>query len=56
MGCSDILSVDTQGLLVDLVLIRLMDNAFNGMFSDPFCRYTGLTGRSSFNQVGGHGF
>ena len=37
MGCSDILSVDTQGLLVDLVLIRLVDMGFNRMFSDPFC-------------------
>ena len=35
MGCSQILAVDIQGLLVDLGLIRFVDMGFNGMFSDP---------------------
>ena len=56
MGCSQILTVGTQGLQVNLVLIRLVDMGFNGMFSDSYCRYTGPTGKSGFNQVGGHGF
>ena len=43
MGCSQILAVDIQGLLVDLGLIRFVDMGFNGMFSDPHCRYTGST-------------
>ena len=33
---------------MELVLIRLMDMGFNGMFSDPHCRYTGGSG---FNQT-----
>ena len=56
MRCSHILTVGTQGLQVNLVLIRLMDMGFNEMFSYPHCRYTGPTGKSGFNQVGGHGF
>ena len=27
---------------MDLVLIKLVDMSFNGMFSDPHCMYTGL--------------
>ena len=42
MGCSQILSVGTHGLHVDLSLIRLVDMGFNGMFPDPLCRYTVL--------------
>ena len=30
MGCSQILTGGTQGLQVDLVLIRLVDRRFNG--------------------------
>ena len=41
---------------MNLVLIRLVDMAFSGMFSDPHCRYTGPTCESGFNQIGGHGF
>ena len=35
MGCSQILTVCIQDLQVDLVLIRLVDRGFNGMFSNP---------------------
>ena len=41
---------------MDLVLIRLVDMGFNVMFSDPHCRYTGSTGGSGYNLIGGHGF
>ena len=40
--------------ILDLVLIRLEDMSFNGMFSDPHFRYTGPEGGSGFNQIGGH--
>ena len=56
MGCSHILTVGIQGLYVDLVLIRLVDMGFNGMFSYPHCRYTLDIGGSGFKQIGGHGF
>ena len=56
MGCSQIFTVGMQDLLVDLVLIRLVDRGFNGMFSNPHCMYTGSTGGSGFNQIGGQGF
>ena len=56
MGCSQILFVGIPFLQVDLVLFRFVDMGFNGMFSDPFCRYTGLTSESVFNQIGGQGF
>ena len=40
-----------------LVLNRLVDMGFNGMFSYPHCRYTGTIGGPVFNnQIGGHGF
>ena len=54
MGCSQILTVGIHDLNVDLVLIRLMDMGFNGMFSNPHCRYTRPTYGYSFNQIGGH--
>ena len=41
---------------MDLVLITLVDKGFNGMFSNPHCRYTWLTAGSSFNHIGGHEF
>ena len=41
---------------MDLVLIRLVDMSFHGMFSDRHCRYTGPTGGSGFNQISGHEF
>ena len=41
---------------MDLVLIKLVDLSFNGVFLDPHCRYTQPTGGSSFNQTGGHEF
>ena len=41
---------------MDLILIRLVDMSFQGMFSDPHCRYAGPTGGSGFNQIGGHEF
>ena len=56
MGCSQILTVGIHGLQVDLVLIRWMDMGFNGIFSDPYCRYTGTTSRFGFNQIGGWEF
>ena len=37
---------------MDLVLIRLEDMSFNGMFSDLYCRYRGPTAGSGFNQIG----
>ena len=45
-----------QGPQVDLILIRLVDMSFQGMFSDPHYRYAGPTGGSDFNQIGGHEF
>ena len=56
VGCSQILTVYIQGLQVDLVLYRLVDMDFSGMFSDPHCIYTRPTGRPGFIQIGGHGF
>ena len=53
MGCSQILTIDMQGRQVNLVLIRLVDMSFHGMFSDRHCRYAGPTGGSDFNQIGG---
>ena len=35
MGCSQNHSLGTQGLQVDLILIRLVDMGFNEFFSDP---------------------
>ena len=35
MGYSEILTAGIQELHVDLVLIRLVDMSFNGMFSNP---------------------
>ena len=55
-GFPQILAVGRQGLQVDLVLIRLVDMGFNGMFSYSCCGYTEPTGGSFFNLVGGHGF
>ena len=55
-GCSQILTEGIHGIHVDLVLIRLVDMGFRGMFSDPYCRCTGPTYVSGFNQTGGHGF
>ena len=43
MGGSKIFTVYIQGLQKYLLLIRLIDMGFNGMFSDPHCRYIGLT-------------
>ena len=37
MGCSQIHTVGIQRLQLDLILIRLEDMGFNGMFSDPHC-------------------
>ena len=56
MGCSQIFTVGIEVLQLDLVLIRLGDMSFNGMFSDLYCRYTGPEGGSGFNQIGGHDF
>ena len=56
MGCSQTLTVGTKGVQVDLVMIRLVDTGFNGMFSNPPCRYTRLRGESDFNKIGGHEF
>ena len=39
-----------------LVLIRLVDMGFKGMFSDSLCMCTRPTGGSDFNQTGEHGF
>ena len=47
VGCSQILTVPT-GLQVDLVLIRLVDVGFSGMFSDPHYTYM-PTGGFGFN-------
>ena len=41
---------------MNLVLIRLVDMGFSGLFSDPHCRYLGPTCGFGFNQIGGHGF
>ena len=43
MGCSQILTVDIKGLQKNLLLIRLVNMGFNGMFSDLHCIYKGLT-------------
>ena len=51
MGCSHILTIGTQCLQVDLVLIRLVDMGFNGMFTYPHYRYTVPTGGSGFNHT-----
>ena len=40
MGCSQILTIGIQDLEVDLLLFRLVDMRFNGMFSNPHYRYT----------------
>ena len=56
MRCSQILTTDIQSLQVDLVLIRLVDMDFIEMVTDPHCGYTGPTGGSYVNQIGGHGF
>ena len=45
-----------HGLQVGVMLIRLVDMGFSEMFSDPHCGYTGPTGGSYVNQIGGHGF
>ena len=50
------LTVDTQVLLLDLVLISLVDMSSNWMFSYPHCRYTVPAAGSGFNQFGGHEF
>ena len=34
---------------MDLVLIRLVDMDLSGMFSNPYCIYTGSTDGSGFN-------
>ena len=39
-----------------MVLIRLVDICFSGVFSDPHCKYTRPEGGSGFNQIGGHNF
>ena len=36
---SQILTIGIQGPQVDVMLIRLVDMGFSGMFSDPHCRY-----------------
>ena len=54
VGCSLIITVGIQGLQVDLVLIRLVDIGYSGMFSDPHCMYTRLISGFDFNQIGGH--
>ena len=36
---------------MDLVLIRLVDTGFNGMFSEPHFRQTGPTGGSSLKDL-----
>ena len=41
---------------MEVFLIRLVDMCFNGMFTDPLCMYIRPSGRSVFNQIGGHGF
>ena len=41
---------------MDLSLIRLVDEGFNGMFSDTNCGYTGAIGEPVFKQIGGHHF
>ena len=56
MGCSQIFTVYIQGLQKNLLLIRLVNMGFNGMFSDLHCIYTGLTEEPAFNQIGEHGF
>ena len=56
MGCSQIFTVYIQGLQKNLLLIRLENMGFNGMFSDLHCIYTGLTEEPSFNQTCEHGF
>ena len=49
MRCSQILTIDIQCLQVDLMLIRLVDMGFSGMFSDPHYRYTMPTVGPHFN-------
>ena len=39
-----------------LVLTRLDDMSFDGVFSNPHCRYIGPTSGASFNQIGAHEF
>ena len=39
---------------MDLVLIRLVDMNFNGVFSDVHRSCIGYSGGSGFNQIGGH--
>ena len=56
MGCSQILSVSTQGLQVNMSLIRLVDMDFNRMFPEPHCRHSEPLGGPVFKQIGGHGF
>ena len=41
---------------MNLVLNRLVDMGFNGMFSDLFSMYTGSTDGSGFKQIGGRRF
>ena len=41
---------------MDLVLIKLVDMDFDGIFSEPHQRYLGFTGGSDCNQIGGHEF
>ena len=50
------LTVCIQGLLVDLILIRLMDIGFSWMLSDAHCMYTGPISESDFNEIDGHEF
>ena len=53
---SESLIVGIQDLQVNLVLIRLVDICFSGVFSDPHCGYTQLEGGSCFNHISGHDF
>ena len=39
-----------------MVLIRLVDVCFSGVFSDPHCKYTMPEGGSGFNHISGHDF
>ena len=56
MGCSQTFTVYIEDLQKNLLLIRLVNMGFNGMFSDLHCIYRGLTEESAFNQIGEHWF
>ena len=56
MGCSHILTVGTQGLQVNMSLIRLVDVSFKWMFSYPHCGHTEPLGGPVFKQIDGPWF